>query len=429
MLTSENKTIQSSDTSNRNVPGKAPFFQPKLTINAPGDEYEQEADAMADKVMRMPMNDQPFFSAKPVGISHLQRKCAHCEEEEKLQRKENTTQPTEAGSETSSYIHSLSSKGSPLSKETRSFFEPRFGYDFSDVKVHTDAVAAKSAHGINALAYTSGNNIVFNENQFSPESDSGKKLLAHELMHVVQQGASKSFQKIFRSVNYNKPAFTTTNAVSTLINGGSVALTTPTVNGSRLPDDFKKAGEIIFKAFKLDNNTASIKPKGKNNVCSYDEPVVNISADISIIDAPSGSAWNGYTDANNFSTSIADCKNKGNVPVEITGNPDAGSVYKKIKNNEMEHYDDLVATGKKHLQPLLTLLKSFSDTTVTNNSDCQTKFVSFIKNRDGAIIADFLKELSDKKNKRDTKPGPHWLKRPHLSIDPGCAKIYIVESY
>ena len=172
------------------------FFQPKLTINQSNDEYEQEADAMADEIMRMSVNDQSFFSPKPVGISHVQRKCAHCEEEEKLLRKENKSQSTEAGSETNSYISSLSSKGSSLSKEARSFFEPRFGYDFSDVKIHNDSEAAKSADGINALAYTNGNNIVFNQNQFSPESDGGKKLLAHELTHVVQQnGKSYSIQR------------------------------------------------------------------------------------------------------------------------------------------------------------------------------------------------------------------------------------------
>ncbi|MEO7049781.1 MAG: DUF4157 domain-containing protein, partial [Ferruginibacter sp.] len=140
MHTTKNKAPQSPGVLTKNVSNKNPFFQPKLTINAPGDQYEQEADAMADRVMRMPINDQPFFSSKPVGISHIQGKCAHCEEEEKLQRKENTTQPSEASTETGSYINSLSSKGSSLSKEARSFFEPRFGYNFSDVKVHTDTV-------------------------------------------------------------------------------------------------------------------------------------------------------------------------------------------------------------------------------------------------------------------------------------------------
>lgn len=174
------------------------FYQPKLGINMPNDPYEQEADAMAERVMRIPVNEHRFFSAKPVSVSRLQRKCEACEKEQKLQRKGSSPQATEAGSDFSSYLSSLSSKGSSLPGESKNFFEPRFGYDFSDVKIHTDADAAKSAQSVNALAYTSGNNIVFNRNQFSPGSDHGKRLLAHELTHVVQQKSStlqKSIQR------------------------------------------------------------------------------------------------------------------------------------------------------------------------------------------------------------------------------------------
>src|SRR6185437_8833730 len=67
------------------------------------------------------------------------------------------------------------------------FFEPKFGYDFSKVKIHNDVNAWKSAQSANALAYTIGNDIVFNQNKFSPDSKEGKKLLAHELVHVMQQ--------------------------------------------------------------------------------------------------------------------------------------------------------------------------------------------------------------------------------------------------
>ncbi len=174
------------------------FYQPKLSINKPNDVYEQEADAMAERVMRMPVDEHPFFSAKPVSVSTLQRKCEACEKEEKLQRKGSSPQSAEAGSDVSSYISSLSSKGSSLPGESKNFFEPRFGYDFSDVKIHTDRDAAKSAQSVNALAYTSGNNIVFNRNQFSPGSQDGKRLLAHELTHVVQQKSctlQKSIQR------------------------------------------------------------------------------------------------------------------------------------------------------------------------------------------------------------------------------------------
>ena len=80
----------------------------------------------------------------------------------------------------------------------RNFYEPRFGYDFNNVKVHTDTVAAKSAQSINALAFTSGNNIVFNNGQYSPDTDSGKRLLGHELTHVVQQRGSVNRKKLQR---------------------------------------------------------------------------------------------------------------------------------------------------------------------------------------------------------------------------------------
>ena len=168
-----------------------PVIQPKLSINQPNDIYEQEADAMAEKVMRMHINDQSFFAAKQIPERGLQRKCSGCEQEEKkLQRKRSSNDEAEAGNELENYTGTLNSGGKPLPDNIKSFFEPRFGTDFSDVRIHTDSAAARSAQSINALAYTARNNIVFNENQFSPETESGKKLMAHELTHVLQQGNS-----------------------------------------------------------------------------------------------------------------------------------------------------------------------------------------------------------------------------------------------
>jgi hypothetical protein len=163
------------------------FFQPKLTVNQPNDKYEQEADSMADHVMRMAnstQNENTFFKPTPLTI---QRKCQHCQDEEKLHRKENSGAEVQGSNELDSYVGSLGSSGQALPESSRQFYEPRFGQDFSNVRIHTDSVAAKSAQSINALAYTTGNNIVFNSGQYSPESDGGKKLMAHELTHVVQQ--------------------------------------------------------------------------------------------------------------------------------------------------------------------------------------------------------------------------------------------------
>lgn len=77
--------------------------------------------------------------------------------------------------------------GQPLPESARTYFEPRFGYDFSQVRIHTDAPAAESARAVNALAYTVAADVVFGAEQYAPETTDGKRLLAHELTHVVQQ--------------------------------------------------------------------------------------------------------------------------------------------------------------------------------------------------------------------------------------------------
>lgn len=86
----------------------------------------------------------------------------------------------------------LRSAGQPLDPETRAFFEPRFGHDFSNVRLHTDAQAGASAHAINALAYTYSRHVVFGPGQFEPLSIRGRHLIAHELAHVVQQRRSEA---------------------------------------------------------------------------------------------------------------------------------------------------------------------------------------------------------------------------------------------
>jgi hypothetical protein len=107
------------------------------------------------------------------------------EDDKKLQKKEAGAAPAPA-SKVSSYIGSLNGKGHTMPPMANQFFSSRIGYDFSNVKLHTDKEAAESAKSVNAKAYTVGNNIVFNEGQYNTQSGEGKKLLAHELAHVVQ---------------------------------------------------------------------------------------------------------------------------------------------------------------------------------------------------------------------------------------------------
>src|SRR5215470_1929037 len=84
----------------------------------------------------------------------------------------------------------LSSPGQPLGSDTQSFFERRFGHDFSQVRAHTDASAIESARAVNAQAYTVGSHVVFGDGQYAPNTLNGRRLLAHEMAHVVQQRAA-----------------------------------------------------------------------------------------------------------------------------------------------------------------------------------------------------------------------------------------------
>ncbi len=119
--------------------------------------------------------------------------CAECRkkrEEGILQRRVGQSSPATSNSTSvaSSVRETLRSSGTPLDAATRANLEPRFGYDFSQVRIHTDAKAADSARDVNALAYTVGRDVVFGAGQYSPGTSAGRILLAHELTHVVQQG-------------------------------------------------------------------------------------------------------------------------------------------------------------------------------------------------------------------------------------------------
>ena len=254
------------------------FIQSKLTVNAPGDVYEREADAMADHVMRStePAHTQVPNLSTPA-ITPVQRKCAACDKEEELQRKEDSgeenyhkaepehallsdhgsdviqrlavdcssftkkeedidaedaqalgdvqtgpgadqpeaniqrkcqhcdeeeiTQRSENGRTGGvdpafeSAMRSSKGSGNPLPQDTRTDMGNRFGSDFSNVRIHNDSGAARMSSQINAHAFTHGSDIYFNHGQYNSSDSSGRRLLAHELTHVVQQTGSQVQRK------------------------------------------------------------------------------------------------------------------------------------------------------------------------------------------------------------------------------------------
>ena len=164
------------------VPSSAPSLQRKPALSAPGDVLERAADNAADRVMRM-ATPPPASTAAPA----IQRKCAQCEDEKIHARHEPGAMPSTA-SDTRGAARVAGGIGAPLPVELRGFFEPRFGHDFSRVRVHTGGDAERAARGIEARAYTYGSDIVFGAGAWAPASTSGRHLIAHELAHVVQQG-------------------------------------------------------------------------------------------------------------------------------------------------------------------------------------------------------------------------------------------------
>ena len=127
---------------------------------------------------------------KPVEIARLVQK-KKPEDEEALQAEELEGKTPEVSASLEGRIASLNGGGSALPESARSFFEPRFGSDFRAVRVHTDAGAGELARSVNAHAFTVGRDIVFGSGRYAPETEPGKRLLAHELTHVVQQGSGK----------------------------------------------------------------------------------------------------------------------------------------------------------------------------------------------------------------------------------------------
>ncbi len=242
------------------------IIQPKLTVSHPDDEYEREADEVADRVMRM-VETGPISGAQP----KVQRKCATCDEEENFQAI-SSLQSIEGGEEEPEFaampvqrkaefgavagsslpvvdrLRGTQSGGELLPSGTRHSMEAAFGRDFSRVRVHRDGAAAELSHQLSALAFTHGNHVYFGKGKFAPEESSGKRLLAHELAHVVQQGqaAPRNGQDVARTATPLQTAppavqraatwvgatlHETNNLANTALDGVDAGVTAPTFNG------------------------------------------------------------------------------------------------------------------------------------------------------------------------------------------------------
>lgn len=159
-------------------------LQKKLSIGASHDPLEQEADRVADQVLHTPGHSA--LATAPISIQRASASSA-----------------SEEGNAPPSVEQVLAGSGKPLEPTLKQDMEQRFGHDFARVRVHSDAAADRSAREVGANAYTVGDELVFRTGQFAPSTLAGKRLLAHELTHVIQQSGASLGARVLQRDPYD----------------------------------------------------------------------------------------------------------------------------------------------------------------------------------------------------------------------------------
>jgi hypothetical protein len=439
-LNESNPDLDSSK--NRLSASSSQIIQTRLKTGKPNDKYEQEADQMAEAIVNMPnaQSNPGVTSSNRTQNLGIQRQCAQCEGHTDQQEREDIEVHAKLRGDNGPQVnpHSienqaghLSGRGQELSDPVKSYFEPRFGKDFGSVRVHTDSRAAQLARSLNARAFTVGSDVVFGAGEYAPQTLEGKRLIAHELTHVLQQGNDRG--TIRRKIQYDdKPAYSRLNPISTILNNQAVALTTPTFNGTQLADPSKaktpqeakqlydQAGQTIFAAFQ----PSALKYNASTKECSFDDFPVKVSSNVMLPTEPSAKGW--ALDFPRASVGNPECnKQKGNVPVIMTGKPDNDAVLKFVGGNEQEHVDDLKKLYDTSLEPYFKWLLSLKGTGA-DAAACQASLMAAVGNKDAVLAKDFLKAWSDSVKVRDSGGG-HKLKNK-INVKNDCATIEIESS-
>jgi hypothetical protein len=179
----------------RRLAADPPRIQRKLEVGAANDPLEAAADLTAKRILRMP--------AATSGSASISGGTARGGDNPGTET--GTPSQVKDGGETAggeaprSVYEVLGERGRPLDASSRAFFEPRFGRDLSQIRIHHGSKAAASAQAIRALAYTDGMNIVFGSGSFRPESAEGRFILAHELAHTMQQERRGTIRRIIKT--------------------------------------------------------------------------------------------------------------------------------------------------------------------------------------------------------------------------------------
>jgi len=219
-----------------------------------------------------------------------------------------------------------------------------FGNVFNRTPVHTTAPGAESAKSINALAYTSGNHIAFNDGQYSPTTATGKQLLAHEAVHTMQQGNNS----LHRKIDFTQPEPISSDPIPSVLGGRTIlGRTLPGFNGTLLPEsaikkDYKVA---VFNVLQPQTFKFSIAQNNEKTCkVAADNFNINVFAEVRAITEPQGNKWSASYPPSILSNPPSVCANKGKndaIQVEMEGKPDSNALYKKVRTHEQEHVTDL----------------------------------------------------------------------------------------
>jgi hypothetical protein len=184
----EDKSVQKMDEKKEDKPVM------KMDEKKEEDKSIQKIDEKKEEDKSIHKTDEKKEEKPLMKMDEKEDKDVHKADEKKEEDKKVATKQdvgsAKAADQSTSYINSLVGKGNSLPVDAQQFFKTRMGYDFSNVRIHTDASAQHSAKGLQAKAYAVDNNIVFNKGQYDPASREGKKLLAHELTHIAQHTGS-----------------------------------------------------------------------------------------------------------------------------------------------------------------------------------------------------------------------------------------------
>ncbi len=347
--------------------------QARLEIGASNDAYEQEAHSIADEVVHMP-------EPSPHGTCVCGGECPRCKAEQKKQ-KPNRVQP-KVPEDTRDHgmmrshqaVHAtLKAPGQPLDQATRAFMEPRFERDFSQVRIHTDALASQSALSIGAFAYVIGNHIMFRAGCFAPHLPSGRRLLAHELTHVCQQEAACSTRgdpasgstsgsalciqravtydgvtSVSRDIDFFDPSTHVVVEDDDARRGGALGITRMAVDGTIVQWKELEPSELLDLFFPL---PAYSKSKGE---CVYSGSGINLSVtnQITVLKDP---PWTSIVDHADLGKIVhaelvgrPGCSG-GKAEVIFTGEPSSEEFHKWLIEAEQEHAADNACLVNKYL--------------------------------------------------------------------------------